>query len=181
VTEPVDPDCVFCAIVAGREPVSEVYRDERALALMTIGPVTPGHLMVIPLGHYPYLADLPPDLGAHLFTVAQRMAAAIRASGLRCEGINLFLADGEAAFQEVFHAHLHVFARYEGDGFELESPAFHGPGPERAELDANARLIVAALGRWARPEARRRRAARGRASAGRGAWRRSRRARPSGS
>ena len=143
--DPVDPDCVFCGIVAGREPASEVYRDDRVTAFLTIGPVTPGHLLVIPNAHLPYLADVPEELGAHLFVVGQRLAAALRASGLRCDGINLFLADGEAAFQELLHAHLHVFARFADDGFRLDSPAFSRPGPERAELDANASAIRTAL------------------------------------
>ena len=70
----------------------------------------------------------------------------LRRSGLPCEGINLFLADGEAAFQEVFHAHLHVFPRTRGDGFTIDSTAWSRPKPTRAELDANAEAIRAALG-----------------------------------
>ena len=111
--------CIFCEIVAGRSPVSSFYEDDRVLGLMTIGPVTTGHAMVIPKRHAAYLADLDEETGRHLFTVTQRTAAAIRASGVRCEGINLFLADGEAAAQEVFHVHMHVFPRYRSDPFRL--------------------------------------------------------------
>jgi histidine triad (HIT) family protein len=75
-----------------------------------------------------------------VFRVGQSIAAALRASGLRCEGVNLFLADGEAAGQEVFHIHLHVVARYVGDGFELRVPPGHGVRP-RAELDSAAARI----------------------------------------
>ena len=107
--------CIFCEIVAGRSPASSFYEDDRVLGLMTIGPVTTGHAMVIPKRHAAYLADLDEETGRHLFTVVQRTAAAIRASGVRCEGINLFLADGAAAAQEVFHVHMHVFPRYRGD------------------------------------------------------------------
>ena len=106
---------------------------------MTIGPVNPGHLLVLPRAHAPYLADLDETTGGHLFAVAMRMAAAIRASGLRCEGINLFLADGEAAFQEVFHLHVHVFPRFAGDDFGIS--ADWSMQPTRAELDAHAALI----------------------------------------
>ena len=144
-SDPIDADCAFCGIVAGREPASEVYRDDRVTAFLSTGPVTPGHLLVTPNAHLPSLADVPEPLAAHLFVVGQRLAAALRASGLRCEGINLFLADGEAAFQEVFHAHLHVFARFAGDGFTLDSPTFAQAGPERAELDNNANAIRSAL------------------------------------
>ena len=140
----MDP-CVFCEIVDGRAEASFVYRDDRVVAFLDIGPVTPGHLMVIPMAHMASLADLPEDLGAHLFVVASRLAAALRRSGLPCEGINLFLADGVAAFQEVFHVHLHVIARTPGDGFTIDSPAWSRPKPARAELEANAEAIRAAL------------------------------------
>jgi histidine triad (HIT) family protein len=135
--------CVFCAIVAGREPASRVYEDDRALAVLTIGPVNRGHALVLPRRHAADLADLDEDEGAHLFRVAMRVAAAIRRSGVRCEGVNLFLADGAAAFQEVFHVHLHVFPRFRGDAFRLE--ADWSVRPDRAELAETAALLRAAL------------------------------------
>ena len=111
---------------------------------MDIRPVNPGHLLVVPIRHAPYLADLDGDTAGHMMRVAHRLAAGVRASGLRCEGVNLFLADGEAAMQEVFHAHLHVFPRYAGDGFGLRF------GPEyitrkRPELEEAAARIRAVL------------------------------------
>lgn len=132
-------DCVFCEIVAGRSPASVFYEDDLVLGLMTIGPVTEGHAMVMPKEHLPYLADLDEATGRHLWTVTQRSAAAIQASGVRCEGINLFLADGEAAFQEIFHLHMHVFPRYRGDPFKLV--ADWDQKPPRAELDRVAAQI----------------------------------------
>src|SRR5829696_4475968 len=126
-------DCIFCAIAAGSAPVSIVYDDAELLAFMDIRPVTPGHLLVIPKRHAPFLADLDEATGARMFTVAMRLAQAVRASGLRCEGINLFLADGEAAFQEVFHTHLHVFPRFAGDTFRID--ADWSVTPSRTELD----------------------------------------------
>ena len=134
-----ETDCVFCGIFRREVPGSWIYEDDRVAVIMTIGPVTPGHAMVLPKAHVPLLADLPEEDGQHLFTVAQRTAEAIRASGLRCEGINLFLADGEAAFQEIPNLHLHVFPRYAGDPFKLV--ADWDVKPERAELDANAARI----------------------------------------
>lgn len=70
-----------------------------------------------------------------MFRVAQCLATALRKSGLRCEGVNFFLADGEAAGQEVFHTHLHVFPRYRGDGFGLRLPPGYSERPERKELN----------------------------------------------
>jgi histidine triad (HIT) family protein len=138
-------NCIFCKIIEGEAPVSTVYEDDLVLGLMTIGPVTPGHAMVIPKQHVPYFSDLSPDLGAHIFKVTQRVAAAIRESGLRCEGVNLFLADGEAAFQDIFHFHLHVFPRFRGDPFRLV--ADWDVHPPREELDQNASMIREAYSR----------------------------------
>ena len=134
--------CVFCEIVAG-DTASSVYEDDITIAFMTIGPVNPGHILVVPKQHYPYLADLPEAVGSHCFAVGQRLAAAIRGSGLKCEGINMFLADGESASQEVFHFHLHVFPRYQGDEFRIS--ADWSVKPSRAELDAVAAQIRTAL------------------------------------
>jgi histidine triad (HIT) family protein len=136
-------DCVFCEIVAGTAPASVVFDDGDLLAFLTIGPVTPGHLLVIPKRHAPYLADLDEATGARMFTVAMRLAQALRNSGLRCEGVNLFLADGEAAFQEVFHTHLHVFPRFAGDTFRISADWSHAP--PRAELDRVAALVRGGL------------------------------------
>lgn len=130
--------CVFCEIVARKQPASIIYEDDRALGFLDIRPVTPGHLLVIPKQHATYVADLDEQTGAHLFEVSMRMAAALRASGLRCEGVNWFLADGEAAGQEVFHVHMHVFPRFEGDGFGL---VMDRSTPPREELDAIAATI----------------------------------------
>ena len=126
-------DCVFCAIVAGSAPASIVYDDADLLAFADIRPVTPGHLLIIPKRHASFLAELDEATGARMFTVAMRLAQALRVSGLRCEGINLFLADGEAAFQEVFHTHLHVIPRFVGDTFRID--ADWSVTPSRAELD----------------------------------------------
>ena len=78
--------CIFCDIVTGNVPASVVHRDERCIAFMDITPITPGHLLVIPIAHAPYLADLEPTMGGHLFSVAEHLAAGIRRSGLRADG-----------------------------------------------------------------------------------------------
>jgi diadenosine tetraphosphate (Ap4A) HIT family hydrolase len=134
------PDCcVFCEIVAGRTPASLIYEDQVCLVLVDINPVNSGHALVIPKRHAAYLADLDEETGAHLFRVTMRLAQAIRKSGLRCEGINVLLADGEAAFQEVFHVHLHVLPRFQGDPFRIE--ADWSIKPPREELDRVAHQI----------------------------------------
>jgi diadenosine tetraphosphate (Ap4A) HIT family hydrolase len=78
---------------------------------MDIRPINAGHVLVVPDGHAFRLADLPEGTGARMFRTAQNIAAALYESGLDCEGVNLFLADGEAAGQEVFHVHLEEAAK----------------------------------------------------------------------
>ena len=126
-------DCIFCQIIAGKSPASIFYEDNLVIGFMDLGPVTPGHSMIIPKQHAACLADLDEDTGRHMWTITHRTAAAMRESGVQCEGINLFLADGEAAFQEIFHVHMHVFPRFEGDSFKID--ANWNEKPSRAELD----------------------------------------------
>src|ERR1041384_5512925 len=130
-----DKDCIFCKLLAGEAEASFVYRDDLCAAFMDIQPVNPGHLLVVPNRHATYLAGLREEEGAQMFRVAQRLAAALRESGVKCEGVNLFLADGEAAMQDVFHVHLHVFPRYLGDGFGLKFAPSYFQKPERKELN----------------------------------------------
>ncbi len=134
--------CPFCEIIAGRLPSSQLYAEDLVLAFLDIRPVTTGHLLVVPRAHAASLAELPEPTGAAMFTAAHRLARALRASGLPCDGVNFFLADGAVAGQEVWHAHLHVLPRFADDGFKL-SASFQSP--ERAELDATAARIRAQL------------------------------------
>ena len=136
-------ECVFCRVVDGTVESSRVYEDDEVLAFMDIQPVTDGHLLVIPKRHASELADLDEQLGMSMFRIAQRLAAALRRSGFPCEGVNLFLADGEAAFREVFHVHLHVFPRTTGDGFRIDADWRERP---RAELDDAAERIRGGMG-----------------------------------
>ena len=92
--------CIFCDIIGGQAPASFVYEDEVAVAFMDIRPVNAGHLLVVPRGHARHLADLDPEVGGHLFRVGMRLAGALRRTPLPCEGVNLYLADGEVAGQE---------------------------------------------------------------------------------
>ncbi len=143
-TDTTSASCPFCAIVAGELPSSQLYADDTVLAFMDIRPVTTGHLLVVPRAHAVSLADLPEATGAAMFVAAQQLAGALRASGLPCDGINFFLADGAVAGQEVWHVHLHVLPRFAGDGFKLSASFL---SPERAALDATAARIRGQLPR----------------------------------
>jgi histidine triad (HIT) family protein len=137
--------CVVCKLLSGELEVSMVHQDDLCSAFMDIQPVNPGHVLVVPNRHAPSLADLRQEEGAQMFRVAQRLGAALRKSGVKCEGVNFFLADGEAAGQEVFHAHLHVFPRYAGDGFGLVFSPAYSQQSERRELNEIAEKVKDSL------------------------------------
>ena len=132
-------DCVFCNIVEGSEPASIAYHGDTVISIMDIGPINYGHVLIIPKNHVAYLAELDETTGAELFTVTMRMAQAVRNSGVKCEAINLFLADGEAAGQDVFHVHMHVIPRYIGDNLLIQPN--YPARPSREELDKIAAKI----------------------------------------
>lgn len=110
-------NCVFCKILEGKLPVSMIYEDEKAAVFVDLQPVNEGHLLIIPKYHAPYMKEVDTKTLQHIMALAQRMNAALRQSKYKCEGVNLFVADGEAAHQEVFHFHLHVYPRFKGDDF----------------------------------------------------------------
>lgn len=140
-----DPNTLFERIIAGELPATFVYRDDLVSAFMDVQPVTPGHVLVIPNVRAATLGDLPPETGAQMFRIGQRIAAAIRRSDIRAEGINLFLTDGVAAGQTVFHLHLHVLPRFAGDGFHWQLPDDYYTQPPREELENLRDKIAAAL------------------------------------
>ena len=133
-------DCLLCQLARREVEVSVVHEDERSVTFMDIQPVVRGHMLVVPRSHASYLAALDEEDGAQLFRVGQLAAAALRSSALRCEGVNFFLADGEAAGQEIFHVHLHVFPRFRDDGFGLRFPPDYSIRP-RADLDQAAATL----------------------------------------
>lgn len=134
--------CTFCDLIRGAGEVSVCYEDAAALAFMDIQPVNPGHLLVVPRAHYESLRDLPTDLGMHLFDVAMRLGPVVReVSG--ADGMNIVVSSGAAAGQDVFHYHIHVIPRREGDNFEIKLPFGDSEMPDRYHLDAMAARIIA--------------------------------------
>ena len=128
-------DCIFCRIVARVTQASIVYSDEKALAFMDIQPVNTGHVLVIPTHHASRLAELDEETGAQMFRVAMWVAESLSLSRVKCEGVNLHLADGEAAGQEVMHVHLHIIPRFTGDGFGIRFGHHNRLKPDKKELD----------------------------------------------
>jgi histidine triad (HIT) family protein len=130
-------DCIFCAIAAGDAPATIVDSDERTLAFMDIHPGTRGHALVIPRAHYADLGEIPDDELAACAAAAKRLAARACAR-LGADGVNLLNSWGSAAWQTVFHFHLHVIPRYEDDPLRL--PWKPGPGDEDEIAAAAAQL-----------------------------------------
>jgi histidine triad (HIT) family protein len=115
---PRDPDCIFCKIVAGELPATIVDEDEHTIAFMDINPATRGHALVIPRAHATDLLSLPlEDLDACM-RGAQRLAHRMK-EALGADGINVLNSCGPAAWQTVFHFHLHVVPRYDHDPLQL--------------------------------------------------------------
>ena len=112
------------------------------MVFMDLNPVTPGHLLVVPREHAVGLEDLDGFTSAHVWSVGHEMARALRRSGMRCEGINVLLCDGEVAFQTVFHFHLHVIPRYAGDGWRMK---VESQKRKRSLLDSDAQTIKDAI------------------------------------
>jgi histidine triad (HIT) family protein len=134
-----DPDCLFCKIVAGEIPSTIVAEDERTVSFMDINPATRGHALVVPREHAADLLTVgEPDLSACV-AAAQRLAARAK-NALGADGVNLINSCGPAAWQTVFHFHVHVIPRYDGDPLRL--PWVPGPG-DSDEIAAAAAALKA--------------------------------------
>ena len=135
--------CVFCAIVAGEGPAIRIYEDEDYLAILDIRPFTRGHSLVIPKRHTVDLMDTPPETLAEMITIGQRIARAARTTEL-ADATNIGINDGRAAFQTVYHIHLHVLPRRNGDKLSVAKGLVLRRDPDR---EATARILREAMAR----------------------------------
>ena len=129
--------CIFCRIVAGQIPSTRVYEDEHTLAFMDIGQVNPGHVLVAVKPHVENIFGLDDALAGAVFRTAARVGKAFQPHGL-----SVYQANGPASGQTVFHLHVHLVPRWDGDGMELTWPV---KNPPREMLEQNAARIRAAL------------------------------------
>lgn len=136
--------CPFCDLIHGAAEVSMCYEDADVVAFMDIQPVNAGHVLVVPREHYESLDDIPHKLAMHLYEVTMQLAPVVKQVA-DAGGMNIIVNSGVAAGQDVFHYHVHVIPRREGDGFDVPLP-FPGSGmPDRTVLDMNAARIIATL------------------------------------
>lgn len=131
-------DCIFCAIEAGLALSHPVYEDPHAIAFMDINPVVPGHVLVVPRRHMPDVFGLGEHEAGPYMTAVSRVAHKVN-NALRPDGLNLFQSNGVAAWQSVFHLHVHVLPRRHGDTLEL--PGKPGDPDELARLAASIRSV----------------------------------------
>jgi len=124
-------DCIFCKIVAGEIPCFKIYEDEHTLAFMDINPANRGHALAIPKKHEPNLLESTDETLAVTVATARKVARAVQAT-VEPDGINLVQANGPGAAQSVFHFHLHIMPRFEGDELKLN----WGMPPEPGDMEA---------------------------------------------
>lgn len=113
-----DTNCIFCKIVAGEVPCDKVYEDGQTIAFLDIKPVNPGHILVIPKEHHSNITQTPDEILGAMISTAKKVAQTFP-TALNTEHYNLEINTGAIAGQVVFHAHLHIIPRHEGDGLEL--------------------------------------------------------------
>ena len=108
-----DGSCIFCRIAQKQAPASCVYEDEKVMAFLDVRPLNEGHTLVIPKEHYETIFEIPEELIAYLHGIVKRVSFAVKKAA-KADGISIFQQNGKAAGQEIFHLHVHVVPRYEG-------------------------------------------------------------------
>lgn len=109
-----DDNCIFCKIANGEIPSATLYEDEDFRVILDLGPASKGHALILPKEHAANLYELPDELASKAMIVAKKVGTVL-AKGLKCDGLNVVQNNGEAAGQTVFHFHMHLIPRYEGD------------------------------------------------------------------
>ena len=133
-----DDNCIFCKIANGDIPSKAIYEDEEFKVILDLGPATKGHALILPKNHYRNLYDLPDDDACKVMLLAKKMAIKMT-DRLKCDGFNLVQNNGAAAGQTVFHFHLHLIPRYEGDGQTL---GWKPTEPAQEELEEIKNIIT---------------------------------------
>jgi len=137
----VSESCVFCRIAKGEVPCAKIYEDDEILAFLDISPISSGHTLVIPKGHYETLLDTPDALASKLMSALSRVGKAVM-TATEADGFNCLQNNFAASGQMVFHSHWHIIPRFEGDGLK-QWP--HNKSVDAASMQAVAESIRAAF------------------------------------
>lgn len=111
-------DCIFCKIAAGEIPSATIYEDDEFRVILDLGPASKGHALILPKSHAANIYELPDELAAKAMVLAKKMATEMT-DALQCDGFNIVQNNGELAGQTVFHFHMHLIPRYNGDNVKL--------------------------------------------------------------
>ena len=136
-------DCIFCKIAAGEIPSATIYEDDDFRVILDLGPATKGHALILPKAHYADLTELPEELAAKAFVLAKKIVTGMK-EALPCDGYNVVQNNGSSAGQTVFHFHMHLIPRYEGDGAHI----LWEPGKLTDEIRDE--VLEKARGKWSR-------------------------------
>lgn len=137
----MDNDCIFCKIANGEIPSSTIYEDDMFRVILDLSPATKGHALIILKNHMANIFEMDESTAGKVFVLASRIAKAMK-EALHCDGLNIVQNNGEIAGQTVFHFHMHIIPRYEGDNQNINWV----PGTSEAdERDAVAEQIKIAL------------------------------------
>lgn len=113
-----EKDCIFCKIANGEIPSATIYENSDVRVILDVAPASRGHALIIPKEHFKDLFDIDAVTAGKIFSMATEVARAMK-SVLHCDGMNIVQNNGAAAGQTVFHFHLHLIPRYEGDGVNI--------------------------------------------------------------
>lgn len=130
-----DCNCIFCKIANGEIPSATLYEDPDFRVILDLNPASKGHALVLPKEHYANVFELPEDLAGKAFVVAKKVASRL-SEGLGAIGFNIVQNNGEPAGQTVFHFHIHLIPRYEGDTVHVGwKPGTLSDGDKKEILD----------------------------------------------
>lgn len=114
-----DNNCIFCKIANGEIPSSTLYEDEMVRVILDISPASKGHALILPKEHYANLYEISDEMASHVIKTAKKMAKKMQEE-LGSEGLNVLQNNGELAGQTVFHYHMHLIPRYQGDKVNMK-------------------------------------------------------------
>lgn len=128
-------NCIFCKILADEIPSAVVYEDDLFRAILDVNPATRGHVIILPKKHAANLLELPDEEASKILIVARKIAGALMET-YHCDGVNILQNNGEASGQTVFHLHVHVIPRFEGDTDHINIGWKPGETPENLQAIA---------------------------------------------
>lgn len=112
-------NCIFCKLSNGEIPTNALYEDDIVKVIFDLNPASKGHVLIIPKNHFDDIYSMDNDTAAHVFQIAVKVSKAMK-EVLNCDGLNIVQNNGEAAGQTVFHFHMHIIPRYEGDTVDIK-------------------------------------------------------------